>query len=55
MPLTSSCSDCHGQNIHDTEEPCPKCGTQVMVQKCDDCGHADRSTVPSECNCWTSY
>ena len=54
MPLTSSCSHCHGPRIHDEKQPCPQCGTQVTVQKCDDCGHADRSTVPSECDCWTN-
>lgn len=55
MPLTSSCDECHSSNIHDTQVSCPQCGTQITVQKCDDCGHEARSTVPSECDCWTGY
>ena len=55
MPPASTCGNCRGQNISDTREACPRCGTQSTIQKCDDCGYTDRAAVQPECDCWAGY
>lgn len=46
--------DCGVERVPDTQK-CGKCGTDVSVAKCPECGAAFRNTFPSECDCWADY
>lgn len=55
MPIAVACSQCHSTDVSDAKAPCPRCGTQITVLRCDECGHEGRSDEQSDCDCLTGY